>query len=192
MALAAWVCVSLSSVATAPLAFVGVGRSTAVMGGLRGCWAVDVVRWVLAVVRRLPSPLRVVVNWAVVVFYAARFVGVGVCVTWQRATWRVHSLSLTLVTWACDRRAWLSGGHRGLWAASDVRGGGVTCRRRGGRLLWRWWLWEEERSRVTVCDACDFGSTFERARAITLGSRSCPNLYCPYRIQFFSVCYTIL
>ena len=44
--------------------------------------------------------------------------------TWQRATWRGHSLSLTLVTWACDCRVWLSGGHCGLWAARDVRGGG--------------------------------------------------------------------
>ena len=66
-------CVSLS--------FVGAGRSTAVVGGLRGCWAVDVVRWVLAVVRRSLSPLRVVVHRAVVVFYAAGFVYVGGCVT---------------------------------------------------------------------------------------------------------------
>ena len=95
-----------------------------VMGGLRGCWAVDVVRWVMAVVHRSMSALHVVVDWAVVVFWAAGFVCVGGCVTWQQATWRGHSLSLTLVTWACDRRVWLSGGRRGLWAARDVHGGG--------------------------------------------------------------------
>ena len=38
-----------------------------VMGGFRGCWAVDVIRWVLAVVRRSLSALRVVVEWAVAV-----------------------------------------------------------------------------------------------------------------------------
>ena len=40
-------------------------------------------------------------------------------------------------------------------------GGGATCGQCGGRLLLRWWLWEEEGSCVTVCDACDFGSMFE-------------------------------
>ena len=47
----------------------------------------------------------------------------------------------------------------------------VTCGRRGGtaQSWWlRWWLWDEERRRVTICDACEFGSTFERARVITL------------------------
>ena len=34
----------------------------------------------------------------------------------------------------------------------------VTCGRRGGRWWLRWWLWDEEGSHVTVCDACDFGS----------------------------------
>ena len=105
------------------LSFLGAGRLRAVVGGLRGCWAVDVIRWVLAVVRRSLSALRVVVDWAVVVFWAAGVVCVGGCVTWQR-TWRGHSLLLTLVTWACDRRVWLSGGRCGLWAARDVRGGG--------------------------------------------------------------------
>ena len=38
-----------------------------IMGGLRGCWAVDVVCWVLAVVRRSLSALHVVVDWAVAV-----------------------------------------------------------------------------------------------------------------------------
>ena len=117
-------CILLSSVAIASLAFVGVGRSTVVMGGFRGCWAVDVVRWVLAVIRRSLSPLHVVVHWAVVVFYAAGFVCVGGCMMWQRVMWRVHSLSLMLVTWVCDRRVWFSGGRHGLWVASDVRGGG--------------------------------------------------------------------
>ena len=44
--------------------------------------------------------------------------------TWQRVTWRAHSVSLTLGTWACDCHVWLSGGCCGLWAARDVRGGG--------------------------------------------------------------------
>ena len=35
----------------------------------------------------------------------SRLVCGGGCVTWQRATWRAHALSLTLVTWAC---VWLS------------------------------------------------------------------------------------
>ena len=43
-----------------------------VMGGLRGCWAVDVVRWVLAVVHCSLSALRVVVNWAVAVVVSGR------------------------------------------------------------------------------------------------------------------------
>ena len=51
---------------------------------------------------------------------------------WQWATWRVHLLSLTLVTWACDGRAWLLGGCRGLWAAGDVCGG-------GGYVWAMWW-----------------------------------------------------
>ena len=38
-----------------------------VMGGLRGCWAVDVVHCVLAVIRRSLSALHVVVDWAVAV-----------------------------------------------------------------------------------------------------------------------------
>ena len=32
----------------------------------------------------------------------------------------------------------------------------VTCGRRGGRWLLRWWLGDEEGSCVTVCDVCDF------------------------------------
>ena len=96
MALGAWVRVSLSSVTPVTLSFVGADRSTAVVGGLRGCWAVGVVRWVLAVVCRSLSALRVVVDWAVVVCWAAGFVCGGGCVTWQRATWRAHSVSLTL------------------------------------------------------------------------------------------------
>ena len=35
----------------------------------------------------------------------------------------------------------------------------VTCGRRGSRWWLRWWLWDEEGSRVTVCDACDFWIT---------------------------------
>ena len=43
-----------------------------IMGGLRGCWAVDVVRWVMAVVRRSLSALHVVVDWAVAVVVFGR------------------------------------------------------------------------------------------------------------------------
>ena len=111
----------------------GAGRSTAVVGGLRGCWAVGVVRWVLVVVCRSLCALRVVVDWAVVVCWAAEFVCGGGCVTWQRATWRAHSVSLTLGTWACGCRVWLAGGCRGLWAARDVRGGGC-CK---GETWWQ-------------------------------------------------------
>ena len=41
----------------------------------------------------------------------------------------------------------------------------VTCGRRGGRWLLRWWLWDEEESCVTICDACDFW--IRTARALT-------------------------
>ena len=42
----------------------------------------------------------------------------------------------------------------------------VTCGQRGGRWWLRWWLWDEEGNRVTICDVCDFGSrTRTRARA---------------------------
>ena len=119
MALGVWVHVSLSSMAPVMWSFVGAGRSTAVVGGFRGCWAVGVVRWVLAVVCRSLSALCVVVDWVVVVCWAARFVCGGVCVMW-----RAHSVSLTLGMWACDCRVWLSGSCCGLWAARDVRGGG--------------------------------------------------------------------
>ena len=90
------------------LSFVGAGRSTAVVGGLHGCWAVGVVRWVLAVVCHSLSALRVVVDWAVVVCWAARFVCGGGCVTWQWATWRADLVLLTLGTWACGCSVWLS------------------------------------------------------------------------------------
>ena len=69
------------------------------------------------------------------------------------------SLSLSQVTRVCDGRVWLLGGCRGLWAAADVCGGRGYVGRRGGRWLLRWWLWDEEGSRVTVCDACDFWIT---------------------------------
>ena len=72
----------------------------------------------------------------------------------------VHAL-LTLATWACGCRVWFSGGCRGSWVAGVVRGGGGHLWRRGGRA--GWWLWDEERRRVTICDACEFGSTLERA-----------------------------
>ena len=54
---------------------------------------------------------------------------------------------------------------------------GVACGQRGGRLLWRWWLWDEEGRHVTLCDMCDFGINVRmRARTITFGSRSHSNL----------------
>ena len=53
---------------------------------------------------------------------------------------------------------------------------GVTSGRRGGRPLLGWWLWEEEGSRVTICDNVTSESMFRCARAIALGSCSHPNL----------------
>ena len=44
------------------LSFVGAGHSTAIVGGLHGCWAVDVVRWVLAIICCSLSALHVVVD----------------------------------------------------------------------------------------------------------------------------------
>ena len=42
---------------------------------------------------------------------------------------------------------------------------GVMSGRRGGRPLLSWWLWDEEGSRVTICDTCDFGiNVLTRAR----------------------------
>ena len=66
-ALGPWVRVLLSSVGVVTLSFVGTGRSTAVVGGLRCCWAVC----------RSLSSVRVVVDWVVVVLWAAGFVGVA-------------------------------------------------------------------------------------------------------------------
>ena len=123
VALGPWVCISLSSM--------GAGDVV-----VRGCWSFDGhcgwFSWLLGgqcrslgAGRGLPLAvcLRVVVDWAVVVCWAAGFV-CGGCVTWQRATGMAHSVLLTLGMWACDCRVWLSGGCRGLWAARDVRGGG--------------------------------------------------------------------
>ena len=53
---------------------------------------------------------------------------------------------------------------------------GVTSGRRGGRPLLCWWLWDEEGSRVTICDNVTLESTFRHAHVITLGSRSHPHL----------------
>ena len=129
-----WVRVSLSSVALVTLSFVGAGRSTAVAGGLCGCWVVDVVRWVLAVVCRSLSSVRVVVD------LVAGFVCGGGCVTWQRAMWRAHVLSLALVTGACGCRVSLSGDCHGWWAAKDVRGGGC----------YEWATWQQAVVEVVV------------------------------------------
>ena len=52
---------------------------------------------------------------------------------------------------------------------------GVTSGRHGDRPLLSWWLWDEEGSRVTICDTCDFGInilTHARDRAwITLAPK---------------------
>ena len=56
----------------------GAGRSTAVVGGVGCCWAVDVVRWVLAVICYSLSSLHEVVDLVVVVFWAAGLFVVGV------------------------------------------------------------------------------------------------------------------
>ena len=69
MALGAWVSISLLSVVPVMLSFMGTGCSMAVVGGLHGCWVVNVVRWVQAVVCRLLSALHVVVDWAVVICF---------------------------------------------------------------------------------------------------------------------------
>ena len=56
----------------------------------------------------------------------------------------------------CGDQVWLLGGGVVCgqpWMFVVVE---VTCGRRGGRWLLRWWLWDEEGSRVTVCDMCDF------------------------------------
>ena len=75
-----WVRVSLSSVVLVTLSFVGAGHSTAIAGGLCGCWVVDVVCWVLAMVCCSLSSVHVFVDWA------AGFVCGGGCVTWQQVT----------------------------------------------------------------------------------------------------------
>ena len=62
----------------------------------------------------------------------AGFVCGGGCVTWQRAMWRAHTLSLTLVRWAC--------GCRGLWAARDV------C----GDRCYKWAMWWQAVVEVVV------------------------------------------
>ena len=121
------------------------------------------VRW-LAAGRRLPVA-RLSRCWRVVVVWAAGVVNGGVrWVTWQAGD-MAGALLLTLATWACGCRVWFSGGCRGSWVAGVVRGGGGHLWCRGGRAESRWWLWNEERRRVTICDACDFGSRFERAHA---------------------------
>ena len=184
MALGPWVCILLLSVGVVTLSFVGAAHLTAVVGGLHCCWVVNVVCWVLAVACRLLSSLHVVVNWAVVVLWVAGFVCGGGGVTWQQATGRAHALPLMLVTWACGCCASLSRGCRGLWAARDVYGGGCY-----EWATWWWLLWDEEGSHVTVCDAFDFWIMNARTHS---HSCSCPNLHCPYHIQFHRVYYTIL
>ena len=84
---------------------------------------------------------------------------------------------LMLVTWACGCRVCWLAGCRVLWATWVISGG-------GGYLWVGWWhgtlvvevVWDEERSHVTICDACDFGSTFGRASVI---AQIC-SLHCVY------------
>ena len=66
-----------------------------------------------------------------------------------------------------------------MWAAGDVCGG-------GGYVWATWWqvvvevvVWDEEGSRVTVCDARDFWIT--NARALTLVLALAPK-FIPYTI----------
>ena len=126
--------VSLSSMALVMLSFMGAGRSTAVAGGLCGCWVVNVVRWVLAVVCHSLSSVHVVVDWA------AGFVCGGGCVMWQQVMWRAHTLSLTLVMGACGCHVSLSGSCCGWWAAKDVHGGGC----------YKWATWRQAVIEVVV------------------------------------------
>ena len=56
------------------LSFVHTGHLTAVVGGFHCCWAVNVACWALAIICRSWSSLRMVVDEAVVVFWAARVV----------------------------------------------------------------------------------------------------------------------
>ena len=53
---------------------------------------------------------------------------------------------------------------------------GVSSGGRGGRLLWRWWLWMRKEDLSLFVTCVTFASTFERARAIALESCSRPNL----------------
>ena len=74
---------------------------------------------------------------------------------------------LMLVMCACGCRVCWLAGFRVLWATWVVSGGGSYLWAGGGTAhSWLRWLWDEERSRVTICDACDFESTFGRASVI--------------------------
>ena len=54
---------------------------------------------------------------------------------------------------------------------------GVACGQRGGRPLWRRWLWDEEGRHVPLCDMCDLGINIQTCVcAIMFGSRSHSNL----------------
>ena len=97
----------------------GAGCLTAIVGGLHCCWAVNVIRWVVAVVCHSLSSVYVVV-----IFWVAGFVCGQGCMTGQQATWRTHVLSLMLVTWACGCHVSVSGSCCGLWVTRDVHGGG--------------------------------------------------------------------
>ena len=118
VALGPWVCLVLSSVG-AGYVFVG-GRwsfnghcwqDSLLLGG--GCRS-------LGAGRRLLLTLFFACSFRLggCRILGGRLVCGGGCVTWQRATWRAHALSLTLVMWAC---VWLSCFvvRRLLWFVGD-------------------------------------------------------------------------
>ena len=81
-----------------------------------------------------------------------------VCVTWQRATEGarvvvdVGDVGVRVVVVFRGQAVVVVCGRPGMFVVV-----GVTSPRRGGTPLLSWWLWDEEGSRVTICDTCDFG-----------------------------------
>ena len=125
------------------------------------------------------------ISWPPFLFFRHLFLtfwpvwGSGHCVMWQWVTcchchrWQGRVMvecGCWVVVVVC--------GQPGMFVVVEV-----MCGRHCGRWLLRWWLWDEEGSCVTICDTCDFWIT---------NSCSCPNLHCPYRIQFYSIYYTIV
>ena len=146
----------------------------------RPCWAFTVIHlrsfvgcWPL-VAGCCPLCAQLSRCWGVVVVWAAGVVCGGV----SHVTWHAGDMdSACFVVDVGDMGMWccvlFTGSCYGSLIAGVVRGGGGHLWHHGGRAESRWWLWDEERRHVTICDACDFGSTFECACA---QSRSCPNL----------------